>query len=159
MNHCENVDIKSSTKLAPSACNIHHVYRIELDNGVQHLARTFGQTPKGRAADAICLRLEDGEGVAELAVVGGREEGDELAVGDVLVSVLHHLVRPAQDVQLLRAEEVRRDVGVEGVGHAAFLAGPKQVDGDPVLDLQLDLGHLGGAVAHVSDEASRRKVA
>jgi hypothetical protein len=92
MNHYENVDINSSTKLAPSACNIHHGYRIELDNGVQRLVGTSGRTPKGRAAASIYLRLEDGEGAAELAVVGGSEEGDELVVGEVLVSVLHHLV-------------------------------------------------------------------
>jgi hypothetical protein len=123
------------------------------------VAETFGRTLEGRAASSIYLQLEDGEGAAELAVVGGSEEGDELVVGEVLVSVLHHLVRPAHDVQLLRVEEVRRDIGVEGAGHAAVLAGPEQVDGNPVLDLQLDPDHLGGAIGHVGDEAFRRKAA
>ena len=80
--------------------------------------QTFCRTPEGRAAVSVRLRLDDGEGAAELAVVGGREEGDELAVDRELVFVLHHLVRSANDVQVLRAAAVRRDVGAEGAGHA-----------------------------------------
>jgi len=38
-------------------------------------------------------------GVVELAaVVGGREECDELALGEELIPVFYHLVRPAYEI-------------------------------------------------------------
>jgi hypothetical protein len=62
----------------------------------------------------------DGPGVVELAaVVGRREDGQQLPVGLELVAILHHLVRAADQVQPVPGEEVRYYVVSECVRYTS----------------------------------------
>ena len=63
--------------------------------------------------------------VVELpAVVRGAEEGDELTLGEELVPVLHHLVGPADQVEVVLVEELGRHLGSERKRHAAVVLTP-----------------------------------
>lgn len=58
------------------------------------------------------------------AVVGRREDGHQLALGEELVPVLHHLVRPAHQVQVVFLQELGHAVRAERVRHAAVVLAP-----------------------------------
>lgn len=53
------------------------------------------------------------------AVIGRREDGDQLAVGLELVTVLHHLMRATHQVQSVTHQEVRYHVMSECVGDSS----------------------------------------
>ena len=64
-------------------------------------------------------------GVVEFAaVVRGREERDELSLGEEFVAVFHDLVRSADQVHVVFLEEARDDVRTECEAHAAVVLGP-----------------------------------
>ena len=76
----------------------------------------------------------DGGRVVELpAVVRGREEGDELPAGEELVPVLHHLVGPADQIQIVLVEKGADDVLPEGEGDAPVVL-------PPAVDLLVGIG-------------------
>ena len=79
-----------------------------------------------------------GTSVIELtAVVGSREEGDELALGEELVTVLNDLMGAADEIELLFLEEMSDDISTEGerdstvgfvpAGDLFVGIGPKQI--------------------------------
>lgn len=58
------------------------------------------------------------------AIVGGREEGDELPLREELVAVLDDLVRAADEVHVVLLEEARDDVGPKGEADPPVVFGP-----------------------------------
>jgi len=77
-----------------------------------------------RAAQAL-VDDKHGAGVVELvAVVRRREHGHELAVREELVPVRHDLVRAADEVQVVRAQELIHHIRPEDVGHTTVALGP-----------------------------------
>ncbi|GIX60680.1 ABC1 family protein [Babesia caballi] len=87
--------------------------------------------------------------VVELAAVVRRaEERDQAPLGKKLVAVLHHLVRAADEVQLVLDQKVDHNVGAEGERNAAVVlapargvwvgVAPQQVAQEP------GVGHVGG---------------
>merc|ERR1719474_8195 len=64
-------------------------------------------------------------GIVELpAVVGRREEGDQLPLGKELVAVLDHLMGSAYEVQVVAVEELADHVSSEGKAHAPIVLTP-----------------------------------
>mmetsp|Transcript_20130 Transcript_20130/g.47559 ORF Transcript_20130/g.47559 Transcript_20130/m.47559 type:complete len:311 (+) Transcript_20130:506-1438(+) len=71
------------------------------------------------------VNRHDRAGVVEFAaIVGRREDGDELPVGEELVAVLHDLVRAHHQVEVVLLQELADNVGAEGVRHAAVVLCP-----------------------------------
>ena len=84
-------------------------------------------------------RLEDLEGAGEIvfhphhsctvielsAVVGGREKGNQLLFGKEFIPVLHHLMRTADQVQLVLAQEVRNHLFPEHIAHPPLRLSPQ----------------------------------
>ena len=60
----------------------------------------------------------------DVAVVGSAEEGDQLTLGEELVPVLHHLVGPADQVEVVLVEELGRHLRSERERHAAVVLAP-----------------------------------
>eukprot|EP00964_Phaeocystis_antarctica_P076659 scaffold47411_cov57-Phaeocystis_antarctica.AAC.1 len=71
------------------------------------------------------VNRHDRAGVVEFAaIVGRREDGDELPVSEELVAVLHDLVRAHHQVEVVLLEKARHHVRAEGVRHAAVVLCP-----------------------------------
>jgi hypothetical protein len=119
------------------------------------LITTGGGFDDAEGAHEVRVHVHDGSVVVELAAVVGRgEDGDEAAVGEELVAVLDHLVRPAQEVQVVPAEELGEHVGAEGVGDAPVVVGrppglPRGVGPEQVAE-QAFVGHVARP-GHVPD--------
>ena len=63
--------------------------------------------------------------IVELAaIVGCREDGDQLPLGKELVAVLDDLVRAADEVEVVLVEEARDHVGAKSVRDAAVVLAP-----------------------------------
>jgi len=63
--------------------------------------------------------------IVELAaIVGRREDGHERAVAKELVAILHHLMRPDDEVEVVAFEEFGDHVGTKREGDAAVVLGP-----------------------------------
>ena len=58
------------------------------------------------------------------AIVGSREDGDELSPGKELVAILDDLMRATNQVQVVSLEETGDDVRAKGEGDAAFILTP-----------------------------------
>lgn len=124
-------------------CNI---YRIAILLGLG----VIGGLQDLEGAHQSLIDTHHGTGVVKLsAVVGGREERDELALGKELVSLLDDLVGAADEVELLALQEGIHNVGTKGVrdttvvltpsGDLAVRVGPEQVAEETVV------GDIGGA--------------
>mmetsp|Transcript_76523 Transcript_76523/g.211814 ORF Transcript_76523/g.211814 Transcript_76523/m.211814 type:complete len:264 (-) Transcript_76523:157-948(-) len=73
----------------------------------------------------IAADLHHRGGIVELStVVRCREYGDKLAIAEELVAVLHHLVRAADEVQVVALEEGSNHVRTKGERHAAVVLAP-----------------------------------
>lgn len=67
----------------------------------------------------------EGARVVELpAVVGGREDGHQLALREELVALLDHLVGSADEVHVVGFQEARNDVRPEDEAHSSLVFGP-----------------------------------
>jgi len=90
-----------------------------------------------------------GAGVVELtAVVGGREKGDQLPLGEELVAVLNDLVGSADEVHVVLLEELADDVWAEGERDTAVVLTPAGdvfvwVRPEEVAE-ETSVGHVGG---------------
>lgn len=76
-------------------------------------------------AQETLIDRHHGTSIVELAtVVGSREECDQLAFGEELISVLHDLMRTAYQVHVMLLQESRNDVRAEGEGNTAIVFTP-----------------------------------
>jgi len=76
-------------------------------------------------ADQVVVHHKDGPAVVEdVAVVGGRENGDQLAVGEELVAILHHLVGADDQVELVLQQEALHYSSSKGVADSAIVGRP-----------------------------------
>lgn len=88
--------------------------------------------------------------IKDVAVVRGRENGDQLAVGEELVAILDHLVGADNQVKLVLHEEALHYVGSKGEADTSIVGRPrsgglirirpKQIAQQPIA------GHIGGAI-------------
>jgi len=91
-----------------------------------------------------------GSGVVELAaIVGRREEGDQLALGKELVPILHDLMGSADEIELVLLQELGHHLGSEGEADAAVVLAPAHGVlvgiGPEQIAQQSLVGHVGGA--------------
>ncbi len=94
-----------------------------LDSDSMHLASSYLQYLE-RAHEGL-VDGHHGPRVVELAaVVGRREERDELALGEELVPVLDDLVRATNQVEVVLVKELGRHLCAEGERHAAVVLAP-----------------------------------
>ncbi len=71
------------------------------------------------------VHAHHGARIVELsAVVGRAEDGHQLPASKELVSFLHHLMRSADQVEVVSAQEVRHHVFSEGEGDASVVLAP-----------------------------------
>mmetsp|Transcript_46438 Transcript_46438/g.94613 ORF Transcript_46438/g.94613 Transcript_46438/m.94613 type:complete len:335 (-) Transcript_46438:226-1230(-) len=71
------------------------------------------------------VNTHHGTSVVELAaIVRRRKESNQLALGEELVTVLHHLMRTADQVQVVPLQERRHHVVPEGERHATVVLTP-----------------------------------
>ena len=76
-------------------------------------------------AHECLVHRHHGTSVVELAaVVGSAEEGDQLTFGEELVPILHHLVGPANQVEVVLVEEFGRHLCAERERHPAVVLAP-----------------------------------
>ena len=89
----------------------------------QQPLNTRGRAPRGGGGGGGEAAYR--AGVVELAaIVGRREDGDQLPVSEELVAVLHDLVRAHHQVEVVLGQELAHDVGAEGVRDAAVVLRP-----------------------------------
>lgn len=78
-----------------------------------------------KVADQVRVHHQDGGAVVEdVAVVGRRENGDQLAVGEELVAVLDDLVGAHNQIEVVLHQEALHDVAPEGVADAPIVGRP-----------------------------------
>ena len=66
-----------------------------------------------------------GTGIIEFtAVVGGREEGHQLTLGEELVAILNDLMSPADQVDVMLLGECRHDLLAKSEGNATVVLTP-----------------------------------
>jgi hypothetical protein len=76
-------------------------------------------------AHQIRINRHDSTRVVELvAVVRRAEDGDQLALREELVAILDDLMRAANQVEVMLAQELLDDVGTEGEGHTSVVLAP-----------------------------------
>lgn len=110
------------------------VWRVWLKRKISTLVLTLPQVIRQRLvggesylerAHEGLIDTHHGAGVIELAtVVGRREEGDELALREKFVTVFHHLVGPADEVEVVSLEEARDDVRSERERNSTIVLPP-----------------------------------
>jgi len=76
-------------------------------------------------ADQVFVDAHQGAGVVELsAIVGRRKNGDELSLREELVALFDHLVRAADQVQVVLLAEDLNIVRAKGERHASLVLPP-----------------------------------
>lgn len=87
--------------------------------------------------------------VVKLAtVVGRREEGHQLAFGEKLIPILHHLVSATDEIEIVPVEEFRHNIRPEGERHATIVLAPALHIlvwvGPEEIAQEASVGHIGG---------------
>lgn len=76
-------------------------------------------------AEQAFVHAHHGTGIVEFAaVVGGAEQGDELTLGEELVTILDNLMGTADKVHVVFLQETRDDVRTEREGDTTVVLGP-----------------------------------
>ena len=76
-------------------------------------------------AEQALVNTHHGACIVKLsAVVGSTEEGDELALGEELVSIFDDLMSTADEIHVMLLQEARNDVGTEGEGNTTVVFAP-----------------------------------
>lgn len=85
----------------------------------------FGRLQDLEGAQKGLVYTHHRSSVVEFAtVVWSGEEGDELALGEELVTILHDLMSTAYQVHIVFLQEAGNDIGSEGERHAAIVFTP-----------------------------------
>ena len=76
------------------------------------------------ARDHFLVYFHDDAKVVKIAIISGRENGDEVGAGEEVVTILLHLMRAANQVQIVLLVEVLDDDLAERVADAAIVLAP-----------------------------------
>jgi hypothetical protein len=76
-------------------------------------------------ADQILIDAHQGSGIVELpAIVGSREDGNQLPLREEFVSLLNHLMRTAHQIEVVLLAKDLNVIGAKGKGHSSFILSP-----------------------------------
>ena len=86
---------------------------------------TGAKTTNLEGAEQAFVHAHHGTGIVELAaVIGGAEQGDELTLGEELVTILDDLMGTADEVHVVFLQETGDNIGTEREGDTAVVLGP-----------------------------------
>ena len=89
------------------------------------MVRVTEETTNLERTQQALVNAHHGTGIVEFAtVVGSTEQGDQLALGEELVTVFHDLVRTANEVHVVLLQEARHNVGTKGEGDTSVVFAP-----------------------------------